>query len=68
MTFDEFLKRALSSRCNDEPRRRAAGYRRSARYGFYASLIPLVSKFLASLKPPQSGGVLNPLANKKAKH
>ena len=30
---------------NDEPRRRAAGYRRSARYGFYASLIPLVSNF-----------------------
>ena len=53
------------SQNNDEPRRRAARYRRSARYGFYADLIPLVSKFLASLEPPQSGGVLNPLANKK---
>jgi hypothetical protein len=37
----------------------------SAKYGFYAGLIPAQTNILAGLKPPQSGGVLNPLANKK---
>jgi len=49
---------------NDEPRRRAAGYRRSVGNGLYAGLIPLDAKSLIDAKPPQRGGVLNPLANK----
>ena len=59
---------------NDEPRRRVktrglAGYR-SVKYGLYAGLIPLNTKFWVGLKLPQrlpsvaSSWVLNPLANK----
>ena len=47
------------------PRRSAAEYRRSVRNGLYAGSIPLVTKSLAGSEPPQSGGVLNPLANKQ---
>jgi hypothetical protein len=36
----------------------------SAKYGLYAGLIPTQTNTLVELKPPQRGGVLNPLANK----
>jgi len=53
---------------NDEPRHRAAGYRRSARYGFYAGFNTTAYKAIPSSEPPQSGGVLNPPANKSFKN
>jgi hypothetical protein len=42
----------------------SSGVRRSVRYGLYAGLIPLYTKFYSGFGPPQRGGVLNPLANK----
>jgi hypothetical protein len=39
----------------------------SAKNGFYAGLIPMKTFLLSGLKPPQRGGVLNPLANKYVK-
>jgi hypothetical protein len=46
------------------PPQSGRGMAGSAKYGFYAGLIPTQTNTLAGLKPPQGAGVLNPLANK----